>query len=352
MKKILLYSALFLSGALSVFSQINITNTTNYTQVLTGFVLSGVTVSNPVFTGDSAAVGTFTNGSSTNIGMSSGIILSTGRIDTIPAIGDSVQEFLSTFNNTPGDALLGTLVTGAPLYDAAVFEFDVIPNGNMMEFKYVFASEEYPEFAGSSFNDVFGFFITGQNPAGGNYADVNIALLPGSGSPVCINNVNATTNSQYYVDNQTQGGTTIAFDGFTTVLTAQAAVVAGTSYHLKLAVSDVADGIFDSGIFLKAQSLKSYILTDIEENSISAARISSNPINDNTVLYIDMINAGNANIHIFDYTGSTLYSTSQTFDAGTQQFMLGNIMSNKPTGVYFLSVETSAGRSIQKMIVL
>ncbi len=56
--------------------------------------------------------------------------------------------------------------------------------------RYVFASEEYPEYVGSSFNDVMAVFVDGQN----------CALVPGSQTPVSINTVNPGSNSQYYVD--------------------------------------------------------------------------------------------------------------------------------------------------------
>jgi hypothetical protein len=62
-----------------------------------------------------------------------------------------------------------------------------------LKFRYAFGSEEYMEFANSSFNDVFGFFISGPNPSGGSYTNQNIALIPGTATPVTINNVNGGT---------------------------------------------------------------------------------------------------------------------------------------------------------------
>src|SRR5690606_18451736 len=101
----------------------------------------------------------------------------------------------------------------------------------------------------------------------------NIALIPGTNLYVSINNVNIQTNSAYYVDNvplgQNQQGpfactvdlsqqgyaiNDIEYDGFTTVLTAQANVQICETYHIRMVVGDVTDRIFDSAVFLEANS--------------------------------------------------------------------------------------------------
>ena len=100
-------------------------------------------------------------------------------------------------NLVGGSALLSGLIGGTQTYNAGILEFDFIPYSDTVRFKYVFGSDEYPEFAppnSSGFNDVFGFFISGPGISGIQ----NIAQLPNGGGVVSINNVNATTNSQYY----------------------------------------------------------------------------------------------------------------------------------------------------------
>ena len=120
----------------------------------------------------------------------------------------------------------------------------------------MFGSEEYPEYANSSFNDVFGFFLSGPGIAGifTNNAR-NIATLPETNQFVSINNVNHINNSQFYINNS--GGLTIQYDGFTTVLKANATVIPGETYHIKLAIADVSDNIYDSGVCIKAGSFSS-----------------------------------------------------------------------------------------------
>ncbi|HZG00125.1 MAG TPA: choice-of-anchor L domain-containing protein, partial [Chitinophagales bacterium] len=153
-------------------------------------------------------------------------------------------------------------------YDACILEFDVMPQGESLLFEYIFGSEEYNEYVNSEYNDVFAFYISGPGIAG----QQNIALVPGTNVPVAINNVNCGSYGQYYVCNDwwtpTSGGCFTEcptesdlwdpeYDGLTTVMTAVATVQPGQTYHLKLAIADVGDGAFDSGVFIRAGSLNS-----------------------------------------------------------------------------------------------
>jgi gliding motility-associated-like protein len=207
---------------------------------------TGVTVNNINFVGDANQIGSF-NGQNSNIGINSGIILSTGSILTAPGVGG---DFSSTNLGLPGDGDLDALTT-QPTEDAAVLTFDFVPLNDTVVFNYVFASEEYPEFVNTGFNDVFAFFISGP----GYPNATNLALIPGSSTAVTINNVNDGTNSQYYIDNST--GATVAFDGFTVKLQALAIVVPCSTYTLKIAIADAGDDAYDSAVFLEAQSLTS-----------------------------------------------------------------------------------------------
>lgn len=224
---------------------------------------SGVTVSNisSTITTNPANIGQFSNGYSTNLNVSAGLILSSGDITLAP--GPNTQQGATGYSGSGSDAELTAIATDQ-VYDAAVLEFDFVPVSNVLGFEYVFASDEYPEFVNSTFNDVFGFFVSGPNPAGGNYVNYNIALVPGTTSPVAINNVNngtastgPCTNCQYYYDNTS--GTTIEYDGFTTLLNAVCNVIPCQTYHIKLAIGDVGDDAYDSGVFLNAGSFSSML---------------------------------------------------------------------------------------------
>lgn len=213
-----------------------------------------VAVSNITYTGDTAQIGFF-DGSQSNIGLNAGLIITSGTIHTAvgPNNNGGATGQLSLMLN--GDSDLDSLIPGYMTYDAAKVEFDLVPTTDTIRFKYVFGSEEYMEFAGTSFNDVFGFFLTGANPAGGSYNAQNIALVPNANIPVSINNVNGNLNAAYYVDNETVPGQSVQYDGFTTPLEAWALVVPDSTYHIKIAVADAGDGILDSGVFLSIESL-------------------------------------------------------------------------------------------------
>jgi len=250
----------------------------------------------------------------------------------------------------PGDALLSSLIPGYTTNDAAVLEFDLIPVGNILEFQYVFASEEYLEWVGSNYNDVFGFFISGTNPGGGNYLNENIALIPGSNTVVCINNVNDSMNSAYYVDNLGLNGTSIVFDGFTTVLIAQASVVPSSTYHLKMAIADAGDFAYDSGIFLKAQSMKSYTITNIEEKESRNFNISPNPLNGDSKLTLTMKQSGKVKINITDITGKEVYTSEITLNAGIQQVSLDKFNNISKAGIYLIHIQTDNFTELQKLV--
>ncbi len=246
-------------------SQITVNSSITPTNLVQNVLLGGgVSVSNVTYTGCPTCRGTFQGTS--NIGMTNGILLTTGHLSI--AIGPNNNDAAGDDVGQPGDADLQAIV-GNSTYDASVLEFDFIPSSDTIKFNYVFASEEYPEFVCSEYNDVFAFFLTGQNPSGGNYTNTNIALIPGTTISVAINSVNngqvgswgtsggctSLSYSNYYIDNT--GGATIQYDGFTKVLTAIAPVVKCTSYHIKIAIADVGDGVLDSGVFLDAHSFTS-----------------------------------------------------------------------------------------------
>lgn len=209
----------------------------------------GITISNVRYTGADVAAGVFDGGSGI-IGFESGIILSSGDIRNV--IGPNVLDNAGVDNQTSGDSDL-TKLSGFPTHDAAVLEFDFVPQTSNIVFNYVFASDEYNEFVHTDYNDVFAFYVNG----------VNCAQI--NGDPVSINTVNngnpfntpPTDNAQYYINNdRDDGGGDIntEMDGLTIVLTCEASVKANQTNTVKLAIADASDHIYDANVFLKEGS--------------------------------------------------------------------------------------------------
>lgn len=225
-----------------------------------------VEIKNVKFTGAQKAAGTFTGGTGI-IGFNSGIILSSGDIANV--VGPNKEDGVTGSNGTDGDVDLDKLIPDYETEDAAVLEFDFIPVHETAMFKYVFSSDEYNEYVNSSYNDVFGFFINGSN----------MALIPGTSTPVSINNVNGgdpigtdASNSQYYRNNDLDdGGSTIntEMDGLTVVLTVQALVKKGELNHIKMAIADAGDSSLDSNVFIQAGSFTSVDKTPPAELTVN-----------------------------------------------------------------------------------
>jgi gliding motility-associated-like protein len=249
----------FLLSASPIFAQLTVDNTQPIEQVIQSLVGEGIVISNIQKQCPDGAWGSF-DCVDCNLGMPKGLMLTSGKSTNV--IGPNNSGAISEPLNTAGDPDLDAIIPSYLTNDACGVVFNLQAISDTILFRYVFGSEEYLEWVGSSFNDVFGFFISGPNPAGGNYTAENIALIPDTSIPVSINNINDVSNSAYYVDNgdgfsspQNSDDFYIQYDGFTTVLIAKTAVVPCETYTLKLVVADAGDAALDSGVFIEAGSL-------------------------------------------------------------------------------------------------
>lgn len=242
---------------------------------------SGNAANNIVLTsGNQGQVGYF-NGTLSNIGMNEGVLLSTGGLGKATTQNDGLEGggIANSYDPDLQNILTNIAHTIQGQNNTIVLEFDFVAGGDFVEFEYVFASNEYDSYTCSKFNDVFGFFLSGPG-INGPYSNngKNIALVPDpnnpsvyTNTPVMINTVNsgsATGNalssnceiidpnwesySTFFVGNS--NGNTIAFNGFTKPLKAYSEVICGETYHIKLAITDVGDQNYNSGVFLKKGS--------------------------------------------------------------------------------------------------
>ncbi|MEI6883733.1 MAG: choice-of-anchor L domain-containing protein [Bacteroidota bacterium] len=241
--------------------------------VQTYLVGAGVTISNATFNGSSdplnilmtvpgstenQQIGNFTTAGSvtTQLTFTGGVILSSGKV--VSAIAPPNFASTDTYGPTsdPDLAKIANVTNPASVKNQAILEFDFVPQTDLMNFRYEFASEEFDGYC-SGFNDAFGFFLSGPGIAGGmGYLNdaVNIALLPGSTLPVTISNVCAN-KPEYSWWNVPEKD--VAYNRFTFVFNATHSVTCLQTYHIKLAICDVTDGIYDSGVFLEQNSFSS-----------------------------------------------------------------------------------------------
>jgi len=283
--KISFFLFLIFGSFLQLKAQIGISNTvpnnnvTNLVQnVLVG---SGVAVSNISFSGNSQQIGAFNSGSS--IGMSSGIVMSSGHaldadLGGSPNSGNTpnngiqcnanpntvCNDLYNVANSVP--ALIGQSFSVSDINDMCVIEFDFVPESDTLRFNYSFGSEEYLTYVNSSYNDVFGFFISGpgisgsySSPVGFPNGSINIATVPNSAPPlpITISSINPGMYGQYY----NTGNSTISYNGYTDVFTAEVIVQSCETYHIRLAIADGSDDYLDSGVFLEANSFSSPTLS-------------------------------------------------------------------------------------------
>jgi hypothetical protein len=217
----------------------------NVVAVLVG---DGITFSNIGYVGAPGALGTFTGGTGI-IGFEDGIILSTGVVSGV--VGPNDRDDSTTNNRTSGDADLTDLVDH-PTFDASVLTFDFVPQGNTVVFNYVFTSEEYNEYVNSQYNDVFAFYINGENCATVDGGRVSVNSING-GRPIGT----GASNPELYVNNDASdggGALNTQMDGLTVVLTCQATVQEGATNTIKLAIADTGDRVLDSNVFIQAKS--------------------------------------------------------------------------------------------------
>lgn len=299
-------------------AQLVVSNGATPTALVNSLLGTGVTVSNVTFQGVFNSGGVYQAGSfstsgsvATNLGMTSGIVLCTGKTNDIVLTPTITAPGASNFSSSgltsscsngevrqggtcptyinDVDILAGTV----NYYNAAILEFDFVATNSNISFRYVFGSEEYDQTGSSainyncsSYNDKFGFILSGPGISGGQgYTNngKNIARLS-NGSEVSINSVNngvvgssggspsaskCTTANSSWLNNSSTAEFNgpiygIQFNGNTKVLTAsQSGLTAGSTYHIKLIITDANDGAYDSGVFIEAGSFSSPVLLPI-----------------------------------------------------------------------------------------
>jgi len=254
---------------------------------------NGIDASNFSSIGFANGIGYF-DGFSSNIGFGEGVILSTGGLEMVTA-GFGIGSGIS--GDSDLELALNAINLTWNVNNVTVLEFDFIAESESMAFNYVFGSTEYTSFTCSSYNDIFGFFLSGPGIAGPySNSAVNLAYVPDPNNPgqytttpVAVNTINAGSPTYtdnpicdaidpdfesyniYWIDNDYTGAgwdgpnqppspefTVEGITGFTVPLTAEYNnLICGETYHIKLAIADAADGALNSAVFLEANSFSS-----------------------------------------------------------------------------------------------
>ncbi|MFN3723536.1 MAG: Hint domain-containing protein [Paracoccaceae bacterium] len=213
---------------------------------------SGVTVVGASYTGPRDSSATFTNGNLAAgvLPSNSGVILSTGNVTDFTQSGGDPNRATNTSTDTSGvdNNSQFNAVAGARTFDAAWIDVDFIPTGDVMTMRFVFSSEEYPEYVNSAFNDVMGVWING------TYVPVSI----GNGT-TAINNINPLTQPNLFTSNLNDAYNT-EMDGFTVTLTLTIPVRSGEVNSIRIGLADTGDAQYDSNLIIVGDSIQTTLV--------------------------------------------------------------------------------------------
>lgn len=227
----------------------------------------GVTVNSATYTGWSQSSGIYTNGDSVSGALTpsdTGVILSTGRASDITrSNGDPNRQSNETTNTSgPNNEAGFNAAAGTSTYDASYLDINFDSDTQYISMQFTFASEEYPEYTGSVYNDIVGVWVNGQlveSPV------VNVTQ---------INSVNQSENATLFNDNTGDDYNT-EMDGFTVTLTLLMEVSTTESNNIRIGIADVGDSSYDSSVLIAADSLQgAFIAYDdefIRQEGISGA---------------------------------------------------------------------------------
>nr|CAA6829988.1 MAG: internalin, putative [uncultured Thiotrichaceae bacterium] len=273
------------------------------------------------------------------LGIVDGFYMTTGNQGSILGPNDNAQETFNTKNQYSDPDLVA--ISPDAVFDPVVLEFNIIPEGDKVNFVLAFGSEEYPEYVCSKFNDVFGLFVSGPGISGTK----NAAFVPGTNLPIAVNNINgglrgpkadgtdcSLGNSIYFVDNGNGGGNTgTQLDGFSRPITASLTdLIPGEIYKVKLALADTADQAYDSAAFFRW--LTSTLSTPVDLELAADASTSTPAIDGFTDITYTIKNTSSIATRLVDVgielpAGVVLVNNNsdESYDALTEIWAVGDI---------------------------
>jgi gliding motility-associated-like protein len=236
--------------------------------------------------------------------------LSTGKATS--AVGPNNSLLSQGGTSWLGDSELEQALSISNSTNATSLEFDFIPITNKISFDYIFSSEQYLLSATSNqcnFTDGFAFLL---KPTDNSSPYQNLALVPGTIIPVKINTVRGTGSvcpqaNQSFFDAFNGTNHPTNYNGQTVVMKAEADVIAGTPYHIKLVIADQGNEQYDSAIFLGGNSFN--VGADLGENKLIAT---NNPLCDGEIYDLNATIPG-SNTYLWFKDGNTTGITTPIY---------------------------------------
>lgn len=257
---------------------------------------AGVTVTGATYYGDNDSAGIYTGGDATSPGVTpgnTGVIMSTGNAQDFTNSNGQANQNTNTSTNTSGTDNFSPYnnAAGGRTYDASTLDIDFTPDSDLLTMQFVFSSEEYPEFANSSYQDFFGVWVNGQ-PVEHDVGD-------GTTAPF---NISTSNNINMYVDNSNDDYNT-EMDGFTITLTLTMNVNAGVTNSMRIAVADTGDRNYDSNVLIAGNSVQTELIAvsdnvNVYPDGTTTLNVLGNDINNNnsSTLTITHINGQPASV--------------------------------------------------------
>jgi hypothetical protein len=191
--------------------------------------------------------------------MSSGLVDSTSHQDSLPGSTTSEDPFSDD---------------GYPVHDAVEFKVTLTapPGAYGFSIDYIFMSQEYEEFVGSSFNDKFYIVLNAPDTTGGEDRIINFAacsdpnahtdfFIPGEGpycyiainsafSEPCSNQTTSLAGTGYEAGLAFDGGCGLGGGSSTGWLRTSWTINAGETFDLTFHIHDASDQAYDSAVIL------------------------------------------------------------------------------------------------------
>jgi len=232
----------------------------------------GVMVIDASYTGAQNSSGIYSNGNSVSPGVvpgDTGVIFSTGNASDFTNSASSLPWWLgggsqqanqddNTTTNTSGPNNVAgfNAIAGGNTYDASYIDVDFIPDGDTLTMQFVFASEEYPEYTMSQFQDVVGVWINGSH--------VPLSVAGGATTPSAVN---PDTHANLFRDN-TGSDYNTEMDGFTVTLALTIPVRAGELNSIRIGIADTGDSSYDSNLLIAGNSMQTKFLANDDADDI------------------------------------------------------------------------------------